>query len=139
MSEVEIQTDDVVSVPKVSRKHFWKKILFFFWIIGTLYLGYNYWQSHRLPDGEREARSIREKISKHVLLGDAVPAVATVSDAEQLRLTDTFYQHAENGDKLIVWEEKALLYRPSEDRIIDFGVVLRSPSTGAGTKMSTGQ
>lgn len=133
MSEAETQIENTASTLKTQRKHPWKKIFLLFWIVVTLYLVYAYWQSHRLLDGEREAQAIREKISEHVLLGDAVPAVVTVSDAEKLRGTDPFYQHAENGDKLILWEEKALLYRPSDDRIVDFGVVLRSAPAGTET------
>lgn len=127
----ETKTEDAVSELKTRRKYPWKKIFLLFWIVVTAYLGYNYWQSQRLSDNEREARAIRTKVAEHVLLGDIEPAVITVTDAEKLRTTDTFYQHANNDDKLILWGDKALLYRPSIDRIVDFGVVLHSAPAGS--------
>jgi len=48
------------------------------------------------------------------------PAVATIKDKERLA-DQPFFQRAENGDKLLVYPQagKAILYRPSTDKIID--------------------
>lgn len=78
---------------------------------------------------ERDVELLKEKLSKHYLLPEAEPIIATVTDAERLSQEQAFYKNAENGDKVFIWQDKALIYRNSEDRIVDFGIIV-SPNQG---------
>lgn len=72
-------------------------------------------------------------VSKHVVLpSNEAPALLTVTDAS--KLTTDFLKQASNGDKVLIYQEnkKAIIYRPSIDRIIDIGpVVIDSVSGGS--------
>jgi len=53
-----------------------------------------------------------------------VPTFAVVSDVKKLK-GQTFFAHAENGDKVLIYtkSQKAILYRPSINKIIDVAPV----------------
>jgi len=58
------------------------------------------------------------------------PTVATVTDVNQLK-GQVFFKNAQNGDKVMIYTQarKAILYRPSTNKIIEVGPisVLNSP------------
>lgn len=62
---------------------------------------------------------------------DEEPTVATVMDKEQLK-DQAFFAKAENGDKLIVYigSKKAILYRPSIKKIVDFAPIVMDSNAG---------
>lgn len=67
--------------------------------------------------------SIRELIglvSKHIVIkSDEDPTVATIQDADLLRTQNpAFYKDAQNGDRLLVWSDKAVLYSASKDQLL---------------------
>lgn len=68
-----------------------------------------------------ETQSLVDKVSKHAELPSGEqPTVATVSDVSKLA-KQTFFANAKNGDKVMIYSKakKAILYRTSEDRIIN--------------------
>lgn len=68
-------------------------------------------------------------VAKHVALPqDEKPAILTVTDTT--KVTTQFLQQAHNGDRVLVYQnhKKAIIYRPSIDRVIDIGpVVIDTP------------
>lgn len=74
---------------------------------------------------EVELAEIIKKIENHALLPDETPTVATVSDATKLS-DERFFDDARNGDIVVIYKDakKAILYRPSVDRIIEMGPVV---------------
>lgn len=69
-----------------------------------------------------ETQSLIDKVGKHVELPTGEqPTVATVSDVSKLS-NQTFFAGAKNSDKVLIYTKakKAILYRPSEDKIINY-------------------
>jgi hypothetical protein len=54
---------------------------------------------------------------------DEKPTVATVTDLEKVK-DQPFFKNAKNGDKVLIYTnaKKAILYRPSEKRIIEVNI-----------------
>jgi hypothetical protein len=58
------------------------------------------------------------------LPGDENPTVATVTDIDKVK-DQPFFKNAQNGDKVLIYTkaQKAIIYRPGENRIIEVGAV----------------
>jgi hypothetical protein len=67
-------------------------------------------------------RDLVERVARHVLLPDEIPTVATVSDVTLL-VDQPFFANAQNGDKVLLFRDsnKAVLYDPESDRVLDIG------------------
>jgi prepilin signal peptidase PulO-like enzyme (type II secretory pathway) len=82
---------------------------------------------------QSELTTLISKVGKLIVLpSDELPTVTTVSDAAKLN-SQPFFKNAKNNDKLLVYSNSkwAVLYRPSENRIIEvgsFSVVTPEPS-----------
>ena len=80
---------------------------------------------------EKENKDLIEKIGKLILLPSGEqPTIATVSDKSQLS-TQPFFTNALDGDKVLVYAnaKKAILYRPSTNKIIEVAPVnITSPT-----------
>lgn len=73
----------------------------------------------------KETKSLVEKIGKLIELPkDELPTVATVANKLDLP-PQPFYQKAEDGDMLLIFfkAEKAILYRPSQNKIIEVSTI----------------
>ena len=65
------------------------------------------------------------KVGKLIALPtDEKPTVATVTDASKVK-DQTFFQNSVNGDVVLIYTkaQKAILYRPSENKIVEVGAV----------------
>jgi hypothetical protein len=74
---------------------------------------------------QAENDSLVAEVGKLIVLpSDEKPTIATVTDAEKIK-DQSFFKNAKNGDKIIIYTgtKKAILYRPSEKRIIEVGAV----------------
>ena len=74
---------------------------------------------------QKEVEDLISKVSKLIALPeDENPTVATVTDVEAVK-DQTFFAKAQNGDKVLIYTNarKAILYRPSENRILEVGLV----------------
>lgn len=71
--------------------------------------------------GAEVAARVLEKLRKHMdIPSDPEPTVATIVDIERLRESNSdFYGQAENGDHLIITKNRAVLYDPDRDLILD--------------------
>jgi hypothetical protein len=96
-------------------------------IIAIVSAGF-FWMKWRQADNnnpaktaQREIDSTLERVGRLMFLPEgAQPTVATIKDPEQLK-DQQFFINAEVGDKLLIYSaaRKAILYRPSEDKIIE--------------------
>ena len=76
------------------------------------------------------ARQVLAKVKRHFALPtDVEPTVATIVDVKALRERNAFYNKAENGDNLIVTSDRAILYDPDKDIILDVVPVQLQPKT----------
>ncbi len=74
---------------------------------------------------KREEKALVAEISKSLTLPkDEEPTIATVTDPEKLS-EQFFFKNVQKGDKLLIYQnsKKVILYRPSENRVIEVGVV----------------
>ena len=70
---------------------------------------------------QRETQATLEKIGRLMVLPkEEAPTIATVSDPEKLK-DQAFFAHAAQGDVVLLYAQarKAVLYRPSEDKIVE--------------------
>jgi len=67
-----------------------------------------------------EAGALIKKVSVHMALPSEKPTIAVVENAKKLA-GQAFFKHAHNGDKVLMYTQskKAILYRPSEDKVIE--------------------
>ncbi len=82
-----------------------------------------------LSKGQAQAQAEADKLVGEVgklisLPSDEKPTIATVSDAEKVK-SQAFFKNAANGDRVLIYTnaKKAILYRPSENRIVEVGAV----------------
>jgi hypothetical protein len=134
-------TPSVSSAP--TRRKPVGKILFFVFLGLTLagLVGYSfsmYWDGQqKLKALERaepqkfaelEAVGLVQRVKRHMLLPDEVPLVNTVTDVGKLKV-EPFYANASEGDKVLVFSTRAILYNPSRDQIIEIGFIRRTTPT----------
>lgn len=67
-----------------------------------------------------DVKSLVERVSQLIKINAGEqPTVATVQDADLLRQSNpSFYQDAQNGDRLLVWSDKAVLYSTQNDKLL---------------------
>ena len=91
--------------------------------------------TRKLAETEQELQKIREsperrgsEVAQEVLgkvrqlidiPTDPEPTVATIIDVEALRQSSEFYNKAENGDHLVITENRAILFDPDRGIILD--------------------
>jgi len=76
-------------------------------------------------NNQAEVESLIKEIGKLIQLPDGeTPTVATVTDVEKVR-EQPFFKNALVGDKVLVYSQskKAILYRPTEKKVIEVGFV----------------
>jgi cytoskeletal protein RodZ len=92
---------------------------------------YQYQQAEylRTPEGiaeiaKRDSDALVGKVSQLIQLPDEEAVIATVDDKDKLK-EQPFFADAENGDKVLIFSaaSRAVIYRPSENRIINSGPI----------------
>ncbi len=120
-------------------------------ILGIVIGGYWYLQNRTLQGiAELDATQVAELVKvvgKHVVLPEPLDVskvqVASVQDAEKLMQMSQFFKDAQNGDQLIIFPTKLVLFRPSENKIVNIsapsGIQDTSESVPDITKINTGE
>lgn len=76
-----------------------------------------------VPVGEGEevpSGPVLDRLRRHITLPtDVQPTVALIQDIDALKLRNSFYSVAKNGDYLIVTPSRAILYNAERDVILD--------------------
>ena len=68
------------------------------------------------------------KISRLLLINtEEKPSVATIVDVEKLKASGTtFYENAKAGDKLVIYSDKAIIFREEDNLIINIVPITRT-------------
>lgn len=69
---------------------------------------------------EQQVVSILQKVSSLVAIPNEIPQLAVVQDAEKIR-TEKFFVNASNGDVVLVYADKVILYNPTANKVINMG------------------
>lgn len=110
-------------------------IIFSFILVISLGSSIYFYTKYRQAVSEKSSFSEIETIVKKVsqlmeLPQGEIPTLATVNDKSKLQ-NQEFFQKAENGDKVLVYTQakKAILYRPSTNKIIDVAPIRSTSQT----------
>lgn len=81
-----------------------------------------------------EAEQLKSQVAALIDLPAESPTIATVVDVEKLK-TQAFFAKAQNGDKVLMFPEakKAILYRPSTNKIIEVAPINLGDGNTQGT------
>lgn len=82
--------------------------------------------------GQQQATELLKKVGQLIQLPpNETPSMATINDAASVKKAQPFLANAANGDVLIVYQtaQTALLYRPSENKLIAVGPVTSTAAT----------
>lgn len=143
MEEVAVQTTQQSANKKKSSPATVILVVVIVLLTGAIaYLYYQFQQSQKelvkfqdpefLSQLQKEStQAIIDKVKILMLLPDEAPTVATLIDVDALREENPeFYADGNNGDMLLVFTKKAVLYRESDNLIINVApVFLEPPST----------
>lgn len=96
---------------------------------GTFYL---YWTSQlklsmlekAVPQvvDDYQNQTLIDRVRRHMDLPSETPKLITITNAASMR-QQPFYAHAQDGDKVLVFSQRAILYDPVRDRIVEVGFI----------------
>lgn len=96
-------------------------------------------QKGNQTQNQEAAKQIVAKVRRlFAIPADIDPTVATIVDVAQLRSHNVFYNKAKNGDHLIITSDRAILYDPAADKIIDVVPVQIQPTAAAQGSVRAG-
>lgn len=73
---------------------------------------------------KKEVDKVVEAVGKLIILPtDQQPTVATIQDVVALAKEQPFFNGAENGDKLLFYPDKAIIYSVKNDKLVNVGPV----------------
>lgn len=107
-------------------------------IIAVVGGGLVFYNKQKTSVTANEAASLSTEVGKLIELPNENPTLATVSDVTKLK-SQPFFAHAKNGDKVLIYAKakKAILYRPSENKIIEVAFYSPAEASGAPTSSAT--
>ncbi len=130
-----------IKKPSLNRR-WWKVALLLIALLLVIWLAYGYIttknqleQAKNTPNASASESATQQLIDKVGQLVDLpaseTPTIATVNDASKLK-NQSFFASSRNGDKVLIYSKagKAVLYRPSTNRVIEYSTVNLASGTG---------
>jgi hypothetical protein len=124
----------------------WKVISLVVFLISLLAIGtsiYFYLQLQKVGDPiyqqalvEKETREILTKVGLIYDLPEGIPQIAVVSNPEELKKGQPFFDKAMIGDRILIYPTQAVLYRPDTHQIINIWPVNRADAPADGSTVS---
>ena len=85
--------------------------------------------SKQQEQNREKAKEIVERVRRFIMIpADLEPTVALIVDVNALRARNAFYNKAQNGDYLIITSERAILFSPTKNIILDVVPVQIQPA-----------
>ena len=72
---------------------------------------------------QEEIKKITSQVGKHIILPAESPQVITVTNVETLKKDQPFFNQAQNGHKLLIYQNKVIIFDPVEDKIVDIAYI----------------
>jgi len=88
-----------------------------------------------------DVQALVNRVARHMVVKQGeLPAVAVVADVAYLKTQNAvFYKDVQQGDRLLVWSDRAVLYSPSRDLILAMVMAPTAPQAASNTtSTSTG-
>ena len=104
-------------------------------VAGGVFVGVNYWNAENQDNNqemltEDEKQLLLANIGEHIIISnEEEPLIVIINNAEQLRQQQAFFQSSRDNDILVVYQDKALIFRPSEDVLVNVGPVYINNAT----------
>jgi len=76
-----------------------------------------------------------ESVQKHIIVNsNEEPFVAIIGDGDVARKLQPFFNKAQTDDVIVMYSDKAILFRPSEDKIVNIGPVFAMNYTNTDSR-----
>ncbi len=85
------------------------------------------------PLSKEAVNDLVEKVQKHMVLPPETPQVVAITNVDSLKKQQAFFTLAQNGDQLLVYPSKVILYRPSTDQVVDVAQIRLSPTPASAS------
>ena len=73
---------------------------------------------------KKEMDALLEKVNKLIVLPeDKIPTIATIQNIEELAKEQVFFEKAQNGDKILIYDDRAIIYSPLKNILVNVGPV----------------
>jgi cytoskeletal protein RodZ len=97
--------------------------------IGYLYMTEKKRAENPTQVATEEAQKVKDNVGKLIMLDESEePTIATIIDIEALKTENPeFYKDASNGDKLLVYSQRAIIYNQEKNIIVNVAPVIRQP------------
>ena len=86
---------------------------------------------------ENELKDLLNKVGRHMILPTGTPRVVMVTNIETLKKEQPFFENAKDGNELLVFANKVIIYDPVADRIIDIAYI--KPTSATESAATTAQ
>jgi len=130
-------------VKKIPFTFLFLGVLFAFALVPSVYYFTKYQDVSRKLAGAKkdDVGELVKRLSAHILLPEGeTPTIMTVTDKEKLS-GQAFFSHADNGDKVLIYEKakKAFLYDLDRDLVLEVGPVTFgvTPTPAAAAPVAT--
>ncbi|MBU1445987.1 LytR C-terminal domain-containing protein [Patescibacteria group bacterium] len=88
---------------------------------------------------EGQVREIINSVGSHIILpADEMPVVARLEDAENLKAEQAFFKYASNGDFLLIYSDRGIIYSPAKDVLINVGPTQSPQIQGSSVEVRNG-
>ncbi len=148
--QINTKSGDLGVLPKESKKGSYLFSIALIVVVVALTLGLVYMyrinQSLRQPEVQSELakqanNKLLDRVSEIILVPtDEEPTIAKIVNVANLQKTNAdFYKDARDGDRLIIYSSKAIIYRESENKVINVAPVVIKPGDQPGLQKSNDQ
>ena len=80
-----------------------------------------------------------EKVGKLILLPeDEQRTISTIQDIDKLAEQEPFFEKAQNGDKVIIYNDRAIIYSPTKNILVNVGPVYAQENDSQGANENLG-